>query len=233
MDTLYAFGGQDSSQAFLGDLWQYKASTQEWTELKPSLLPSSSSLSFQRPPSPRAAASLSVVGGGGREGGRGGEKHLMLVGGFGRQGAKEDEVWGLKLSSTDGGGKRLENGWVRLVPSSSSSSAVKKEEEGEEEGTSSPTSSTSGGLPARWHHVAVPVNAPATTTPFSFSPSSSSSEEGRGQKDAVVIMGGSDEGGEDHNEALLVEIDWEKGTYSWRALVMEAEKKGSLPPVRQ
>ena len=87
-DILYAFGGQDSSQAFLGDLYKFEARTQEWSELKPSTLSETSTLSFQRPPSPRAAASLSVVRGGvggGREGGRGGEKHLVLIGGFGRQ----------------------------------------------------------------------------------------------------------------------------------------------------
>jgi len=176
-----------------------------------------------------------VVGGGGgrKDGGRGRDKLLVLIGGFGRQGAKENEVWGLKLSDDNGGsGERFENGWVRLVPASS---AVDSGKEEEEEGTPSRSRSTSGGLPARWHHVAVPVNTPATTTTTTSSSSfsSSSSEEGRGRKDAVVIVGGSDEVGKDHNEALLVEIDWQEGTYTWRALATEAEKEGSRPPVRQ
>lgn len=232
-DILYAFGGQDSSQAFLGDLYKFEARTQEWTEIKPSIFSETSTLSFQRPPAPRAAASLSVVRGGvggGREGGRGQEKHLVLIGGFGRQGAKEDEVWGLKLSGT---GRQMENGWVRLVPSSSTD--VREVEEGKEEGT--PSRSTSRGLPARWHHVAVPVKIPNITPSPSSSSPSFPCEEGRGQKDALVIVGGSDATGQDHNEALLVEIDWEEGTYTWRVLAAETEEKEqderSRPPVRQ
>ncbi len=67
-------------------------------------------------------------------------------------------------------------------------------------------------LPKRWHHVAV--------------------EDGQG---GLVVVGGSDAVGEDHNEAFLLTFKWEEGTYAWRELGKkeEEDEEATRPGVRQ
>lgn len=56
---LYAFGGQDASQAFLSELWRYDAgSINQWTEIKTK----GGGLLRQQHPSARGAATLSLIG---------------------------------------------------------------------------------------------------------------------------------------------------------------------------
>jgi hypothetical protein len=58
-DTLYMFGGQDSSQAFLSDLWAYDQDTKEWRALQPSGLEKDRSAA-PHPPA-RAGHALSPI----------------------------------------------------------------------------------------------------------------------------------------------------------------------------
>jgi N-acetylneuraminic acid mutarotase len=76
-DSLFMFGGQDSSQAFLDELWEYSFSDRTWTELRP----------FGRGPSARATHSMTVIG-----------DHLVVYGGYSQKGVLGD-VWALDPSS--------------------------------------------------------------------------------------------------------------------------------------
>jgi hypothetical protein len=66
---MYVFGGQDSSQSFLGELWRFSRGV--WELVTPE----------GAGPSPRAAHSMSIVDG-----------HLVVYGGFGPHGALSDVV---------------------------------------------------------------------------------------------------------------------------------------------
>jgi hypothetical protein len=241
-DVLYAFGGQDSSQAFLSDMWAYNAMTSEWREIPGS---DRSRTDEDVWPAPRAAASLSVVAD------EAVGKVLVLVGGFGKVGAEDNQVWAMQLGAqarqkTEGRpvdqDLLVSEGWIRLRPEQMESGVGKESHpssysaayggEGIKNIPFPPTRrsslASSVNFPARWHHVAVSSTSTGATPSPSSSPPSSS-------KAGLILVGGVDATGEDRNEVYLMTFDWHRRTYAWRVLAMGTADDESITrlPVRQ
>ncbi len=209
-DAMYMFGGQDSGQAFLAELWRLELEEGEGGQARcvgdcivmyAEPTASRKTLSSHRhghnhhhyswtrlrtpwlhTPPARGAASLSLVG-----------RHLLLYGGFGRDGARND-AWALDLAHYHGSQQ-----------SQQQQQQLQLQQQGEGwQPLSIEGPEPEAAAPRRWHHTAVVVG-PRT----------------------VAIVGGSDEEGRDVGDAWTLEVDFEGQAAAWAPLVVGND---GIPP---
>lgn len=208
-DALYMYGGQDSSQAFLSELWKLELDTAgvaqaRWTRLRTPRL---------HTPPPRGAASLTLLGG----------QYLLVRFGWlmlsgmveRRVGAWRDDIPAVfihvfilpppnpqnprnqQLYGGFGRDGARNDAWLLDLAHSKSQGWQRLAVKGGA-GDDAP--------PHRWHHTVVAVG-------------------GR----TVVVVGGSDEAGTDAGDAWTLEVDVRAGTAVWAPQV-DAAAGGGIPP---